>query len=357
MLTVALQLVTTLTAVAQQPAGSPHDSAGWDQVRMLTPCTAAVLQLPKDTESLLPAIVTVRAEGQHAAGYLTSPDGFVLTTAWFLEGHNEVQVTTASGIILDATVERADMAHDVALLRLPGGQYPCLAPIEKQASLGGEIWAIGVPTSSEFSRSLAAGMVSSYLLWEGQRLIQTDHDLPQGAFSGVLVEPSGRFAGLVSWQAGADAGGQGSYGIPQAAIGAFLRLQWGETEPEQAQTALATTVVDSGPPMSSPRGPIITRPADAQPLVFPSPASRRSFLLPLSLTAAGGLIAAGSWGYTELDPFVSRPDWVAANVVNSTGYAMMAVGGVWMVTSLAWNRSLSLQVSPTGRGLALQGSF
>ncbi len=198
----------------------------------ITTCRTAPMALPDRLPALLPAVVDVEQAGVAGRGVLISPDGYVLTGAPV--GPGTAEVTLHSGMRLQATVERTDPVG-VALLKLPGTGFPCVAPAVA--------FQVGMPV---FVVRGGAELVSGTLLGtpeiDGATLVQTDA-APGGG--GPLLDASG---GLV---AATTANG---LAVPTALSRARLQIAWGERSGAAA-------------PAPAPRVPIAALDEDDPPLV------------------------------------------------------------------------------------------
>lgn len=318
------------TAQAEEVAGAGVDPARWPAALTLRACESAALPLPEHMEQALDGVVTVRSGLGCGAGFVASPDGFVLTAAHVVEGYGEITVRSVYGLELPAERLRVDPAHDVALLRIPGSGHACLRGVGEQPPLGSEIYAIGAPGGPELSHSVAKGIVSGQRLLEGQAFIQTDASLNPGNSGGPLLSSGGEVIGIVSWKL-AGIGVEGlSFGIPVDAASDFLGLSWGPT------TALPPGGVGPLQPSTSPAEGLasarVTPPVD--PWYF-----RRSRRLSGSAVVTGvGLGVVGlSWSYAQLRDPITKFEWVTATTLNTIGWVTTGLGATFLIKNVVWN--------------------
>ena len=84
------------------------------------------------------------------SGFLVSEDGLALTAAHVVDKAARVTVIGADGEELECAVLRSDAASDVAVLRLPEGEYGFL-PLAEEAPGGGSVLrAMGYPLKGTF---------------------------------------------------------------------------------------------------------------------------------------------------------------------------------------------------------------
>ncbi|MDH5306441.1 MAG: S1C family serine protease [Myxococcales bacterium] len=187
----------------------------------------ATVDVPRDLESVLEAVVIVRSGRSVGSGVIVSDDGYVLTAAHVAPEGSQPVVQLASGSAFEATVERADWSGDVALLKIPGRGHRCLRPSEASLpSIGSEIYAIGSPGGERFPRSVTRGIVSAHRDDRGRLLIQTDASINHGNSGGPLVDSSGRVLGIVTSKT-FDLGMEGvAFGLPVGEARELLAIEW-----------------------------------------------------------------------------------------------------------------------------------
>jgi S1-C subfamily serine protease len=179
-----------------------------------------MLQLPNvaDTvEQVRPAVVSVvsevvtrdffgipRSSFGSGTGVIFNPQGLVLTNNHVIEGAVDITVTLHDGSQQTAEVIGADQYSDLAVLRIPGDDYPFL-PVSEAVPLRVGEWVIAIgnalalpggPTVtvgvvSALGRSLEAS--SGVTLYD---LIQTDTVINPGNSGGPLISLRGELVGI-----------------------------------------------------------------------------------------------------------------------------------------------------------------
>ncbi len=178
-------LIPALARVAPQPP--------------LTCPAAPAFELPRDLEAVLQRVVTIQSGTSHGSGVIISPDGHVLTAEHVISGLPHTEVRLRSTILLQAEVLHADAHQDMALLKLPGRDYPCLPlRLRDRAPVGVPIYAIGTPFETELASSVTQGIVSAYRQEDGVNYLQTDAGINPGSSGGPLVDATGRVVAIVS---------------------------------------------------------------------------------------------------------------------------------------------------------------
>jgi S1-C subfamily serine protease len=202
-----------------------------DSVRVAA-CDVGTVALPEDLQAVSAAVVTVRLGAATGSGVLISGDGHVLTAAHLVDSGAQPRVVLASGLELDAQVERIDRIADLALLVLPGRHHRCarLLDGERQA-VGSEVFAVGSPIAERLSGTVTRGVVSGYPTIDGQELIQTDAAVSPGNSGGPIVDRRGRVLGIVTSKA-LGVGVEGiAFGVPAAVVRERLALDLEEPAP------------------------------------------------------------------------------------------------------------------------------
>jgi serine protease Do len=156
------------------------------------------LSLPHDLEKSLEAVLEVQVGSVVGAGVIISPDGWILTAAHVVDGASEVWVRFANGAQLPATIQQSDSEFDVALLHIPGREYPCsrLRTHSKDLELGKDVFAINIALGQDRAPTVTRGVVSGYPEEKRKRYIQTDASVNPGSSGGPLLASDGTIAGI-----------------------------------------------------------------------------------------------------------------------------------------------------------------
>ena len=220
------------TAVPPTPTASP-------------PPAAAVMALPSIAdivEQVRSAVVSIVAEtvGQDFFGRPTSQfgsgtgviidsQGLVLTNNHVIEGASAITVTMDDGSQVEAEVVGADRLSDLAVLRIPEGDFTVL-PVnrENQPRTGEWVIAIGNALALPGGPTVTVGVVSAVgrTLPAGQGLtlydmIQTDTVINPGNSGGPLIGLDGQLVGINTSVLRSAGGG----GIPIEGIGFAINME------------------------------------------------------------------------------------------------------------------------------------
>jgi serine protease Do len=143
------------------------------------------------------------------SGVIVSPDGYIVTNAHVVESATEIKVVLPDARQFDAQVVGIDNALDIALLKIPGNDFP-YAPLGNSDDLYVGEWAIAlgnpfgflledtqpsvtVGVISALHRSIRSGLNEDRIY---QNMIQTDAAINPGNSGGPLVNAAGEVIGI-----------------------------------------------------------------------------------------------------------------------------------------------------------------
>ena len=172
--------------------------------------------VPDTVERVRPAVVSVLAHvvttnsfnkdtrSTTGTGTIITRDGLVLTNNHVIENSKNVSITLDDRTLLDAQVVGADRLSDLAVLRLPHGNYPFL-PLRNnvQTRPGQWVIAIGNALALPGGPTVTVGVISA--LGRSREaiggttlndLIQTDTVMNSGNSGGPLINLNGEIVGV-----------------------------------------------------------------------------------------------------------------------------------------------------------------
>lgn len=174
--------------------------AGWARPLAVARCTTAPSALPAGLPKLLGAVVRITQGNKVGTGFVVSKDGFVLTATHVVSGPEPVLVTSSARTDVPATLVRGHKGQDVALLRIPAGDEPCVPLGDGVPEVGTELFTLGAPRTSGSSPAVSRGIVSTTHTANGLAYLQTDAAVNPGDSGGPMLAADGRVVAVSSWK-------------------------------------------------------------------------------------------------------------------------------------------------------------
>ena len=136
-------------------------------------------------------------------GFFVTAGGYFVTAEHVISDAKRIAIKTATGEMLDARVVRADVANDVALLKIESGGPFKPIPIGNSSMIkkGEDVFTIGYPLVSiqGQEQKVTNGIVSSSAgLRDDPRFFQISVPIQPGNSGGPLITNSGVVVGLIS---------------------------------------------------------------------------------------------------------------------------------------------------------------
>ena len=237
--------VAPVAATAERPTAVPPTSTA----PPLTPA-AVVMALPSIAdivERVRPAVVSIvaeigpdrfgRSQFGSGTGVIIDPQGLVLTNNHVIEGASAITVTMDDGSQVEAEVVGADGLSDLAVLRIPEGDFTVL-PVnrESQPRPGEWVIAIGNALALPGGPTVTVGVVSAVgrTLQAGRGatlydMIQTDTVINPGNSGGPLIGLQGQLVGINT----SVLRGSGGGGTPIEGIGFAINMETADLVSQQ----------------------------------------------------------------------------------------------------------------------------
>ena len=145
-----------------------------------------------------PAVVSIATESGSGSGVIINRAGTIITNAHVVGNSRAVRVGLQNGQTLQGTVRGRDPSVDIAVVQIPGGNYPT-APLgdSDRLQVGQTAVAIGNPFGLE--RTVTTGVVSAVnrtIDEQFEPLIQTDAAINPGNSGGPLLDARGQVIGI-----------------------------------------------------------------------------------------------------------------------------------------------------------------
>ena len=194
-LTTAARFAASSRDVVAKPSDSMDGYAGLDGQRTLM------------LEDVVPAVVRVLTPSKAGTDVVIDPTGMVLTSRHLVRDNNMATIIIGDGEPIVGTVARLSSEADLALLKLPPGQYAWAAlGTESDIVLGATLYSIGYPLDMGGAPTITKGVVSRYFDGPGAQgqFVQTDAAITLGNSGGPIVNEQGMIIGIVSLIAGSE---------------------------------------------------------------------------------------------------------------------------------------------------------
>ena len=134
------------------------------------------------------------------SGVIVKKEGIILTNNHVIEGAEEIRVTLSDRTEVSATVIGSDPRTDIAVLKLPEGNYPIATMGDSDNIEVGE-WAVAIGNPFGLGQSVTVGIVSAkgradVGLADLEDFIQTDAAINPGNSGGPLIALDGKVIGI-----------------------------------------------------------------------------------------------------------------------------------------------------------------
>jgi hypothetical protein len=146
------------------------------------------------------SIPVLAQEVKSGSGFIFHPDGYILTNNHVVADSTEQIVVLANGNRIPAKLVATDQKTDVALLKIPGSNFPTL-PIgdSRKIFVMDSVLAMGFPMSSTIGYDVSAydGKINAIRQSENTPLFQIDANINPGNSGGPLLNDRGEVIGIV----------------------------------------------------------------------------------------------------------------------------------------------------------------
>jgi len=139
-------------------------------------------------------------EVKSGSGFIFHPDGYILTNNHVVAGSTEQVVILSNGNRVPAKLVATDPKKDLALLKIPGSNFPTL-PIgeSRKMSVMDSVLAMGYPMFSTIGYDVSAydGKINAIRQTDHAPLLQIDANINPGNSGGPLLNDRGEVIGIV----------------------------------------------------------------------------------------------------------------------------------------------------------------
>ncbi len=165
-----------------------------------TPAPGAGLPVLTEQEAVarvLPAVVRVGRTNESGTGVVVRSDGLVITNAHVVGDAEVVDVRLPDGRSLASSVDRRDVAADLAVVQVPAaGLATATLGDPNQLRLGEPLIAIGYALDLPGGPTITKGLCSASRTGRWVDLIQTDAAINPGNSGGPLLNLRGEVIGI-----------------------------------------------------------------------------------------------------------------------------------------------------------------
>jgi S1-C subfamily serine protease len=149
--------------------------------------------------SFINSVVTIKLEKGHGSGCIISDDGYIVTNYHVTGREKEVTIVFNDGSTKKAEVVRTHPEEDLALLKLPDGNYkPLYFKNEDEYTLGAEVYAVGTPADIDLGQTVSKGIISGQRKMKYGDYLQMDIKINPGNSGGALMYKTGELIGVIN---------------------------------------------------------------------------------------------------------------------------------------------------------------
>jgi hypothetical protein len=146
------------------------------------------------------SISVLGEEVKSGSGFIFHPDGYILTNNHVVTDSTQQIVVLANGNRVPAKIVATDPKTDIALLKIPGSNFPTL-PIgeSRKIFVMDTVLAMGFPMSGTIGYDVSAydGKINAIRQSENSPLFQIDANINPGNSGGPLLNDRGEVIGIV----------------------------------------------------------------------------------------------------------------------------------------------------------------
>lgn len=166
-----------------------------------------------------PAVVVIVGATKQGSGAVLRERSLVVTNAHVVEGESALTIKFKDGRTVKGEVAIVDDEADLALIRIPPGDYATVALGDSDHVQPGQpVLAIGAPLGLE--QTVTSGEIAAERILDGVRFLQISVPISHGSSGGGLFDRSGNLIGVTT---GSIENGQNlNFAVPASAVKRLL---------------------------------------------------------------------------------------------------------------------------------------
>ncbi len=142
------------------------------------------------------ATVTVLSGKSHGSGFFIDSNGYLLTNQHVVGESKLVKIKLVTGREILGEIVRTNRTRDIALIKVEEKQFAHIPILDRELSVGEEVYSIGSPLDEKLSTTVSKGIVSGYREENSIKFIQSDVNVLPGGSGGCLVDSKGNLVGI-----------------------------------------------------------------------------------------------------------------------------------------------------------------
>jgi serine protease Do len=213
----------------------------------VTTTSSAPSPLPTEqmVQNAMPAVVVVSTADGWGSGFLVSAQGVVVTNAHVVGDAQSVTISLSDGRKCQSAAIFKDDEKDLALIKLPGDDFPFLRLADVSPQPGADVVAIGSPGLGglALTDTVTKGIVSAVRQIGDDTWIQTDTAINHGNSGGPLLNNRGDVVGVNTLAAKKSEYSGLNFAVPSDVLSRLVQAHFGVSLNSKVNIDAATASV------------------------------------------------------------------------------------------------------------------
>lgn len=180
---------------ASLPIASPDAAKPASPAFALKALPASTTKFQDRATEIRANVATIFSGSGSGSGFFVN-DGYMITNNHVVDGGKFVKVRLITGREIVGEVVASDAHRDVALVKTEAVGLKGLPVRTTEAVVGSQVFVIGSPLGVENEGTVTSGIISTYRIEQGQRVIQSDVAVTHGNSGGPMVDETGNAIGI-----------------------------------------------------------------------------------------------------------------------------------------------------------------